>query len=308
MNGLTQDRIIRVSARRNSVRSTHHVPAGANGISALAERHPSPVARAPEALTRTVEREVIPRLLVVHKPLPVLETRPAPAGLVSQADIVDFTGLVANRELKEALARIAIKRSEGVTLEAVYLDLLIPSARRLSDLWEADMCHYEEIAVGILHLQQVLHELSPAFTIETHCQARGRKALLVSAPEEQSMLGLFMVTEFYRCVSSEFFYRAGWEVWREPPSSRSQLRGILNSQWFDVVDVAASCEARLPALSADLADMRKASRNSHVGVVVDGPVFHDHPEFLSRVGADASASDSRDTLAQAELLMTARER
>ncbi len=311
MSGLTQDRITRLTARRKSTRSTHHISTGINGIRPSGDLHPAPpngASAAPEALARTVEREVIPRLLVAHKPLPPPAPIPVQSGWVSDVDIVEFTGLIANRELKEALARIALKRSEGVSLEAVYLDLLIPSARRLSDLWEADLCHYEEIAVGLLRLQQVLHELSPVFTIEKQCRARGRKALLLSAPGEQNMLGMFMVTEFYRCVASEFFYRAGWEVWRTPPTSRSQLRGILSTQWFDVVDVSASCEARLPALSIDLAEMRKASRNAHVGMVVDGPVFHDHPEFLSRVGADASGSDPRDTLAQAEMLMALRER
>jgi hypothetical protein len=64
----------------------------------------------------------------------------------------------------------------------------------------------------------------------------------------------------------------------------------------------------LPLLSADLAEMRKASRNSRVSVMVGGPAFCDHPEFVARVGADGFVSDLRDTMVEAEVLMALRER
>lgn len=309
MNGLTQDRVTRLSARRNSTRKSHHPAVGINGGSR--ETDPSPkslcVGPAPEALARTVEREVIPRLMVAHRPHRTSSPGVGHAPLVDESDVVEFTGLLAKRDVAEALAQIELKRERGISLESLYLDLLIPAARRLADLWEADQCHYDEIALGIMHLRQVLHELSPVFSVECERRCCNRKVLLLSAPGEQSMLGVFMVTEFYRCIASEFFYRAGWEVWRAPPTSRSQLRGILQSQWFDVIDVSASCEARLPLLSADLADMRKSSCNSRVGMIVGGPIFRDHPELATSVGADASAADPRDTLLQAEMLVAMRE-
>ncbi len=302
MNGLTEQRAMRQSARRSSAKKTRKAVDFDTGSNCEfdAQASAQPPSPTPEALGRTVEREVIPRLVFAHRPN---RSEIDGANRIDVADVVEFTQLIATRELTEAQARIDSKRAQGVSLETLYLQLLIPVARRLSELWEADLCHYEDIAMGMLHLQQVLHGLSPAFSTEFQCRSRGRKALLLSAPAEQCMLGVFMVTDFYRCVASEFFHRAGWEVWRAPPRARSQLLGILSSQWFDVIDVSASCEARLPSLSADIEEMRKASRNSDVGVVVGGPVFNDHPEFASAVGADASATDPRDTLAQAELLV-----
>lgn len=309
MNGLTQDRVTRLSARRNSSRKAHHATVGIKGTSQQADPLPTNLGmgQPAEALARTVEREVIPRLIVAHRPHRTSLLCTGHASLVDESDVLEFTGLLANRDVAEALARIELKRERGISLESLYLDLLIPAARRLADLWEADQCHYDDIALGIMHLRQVLHELSPVFSVECERRCCNRKVLLLSAPGEQSMLGVFMVTEFYRCIASEFFYRAGWEVWRAPPTSRSQLSGILRSQWFDVIDVSASCEARLPLLSADLAEMRKTSCNSRVGMIVGGPVFRDHPELASSVGADASASDPRDALLQAEMLVGMRE-
>ena len=54
--------------------------------------------------------------------------------------------------------------------------------------------------------------------------------------------------------------------------------------------------------------MRRVSRNSQVGMMVAGPAFDDHPEFAGRVGADASAPDLRDSVAQAEMLVALRKR
>jgi hypothetical protein len=229
---------------------------------------------------------------------------PVPSG----DDVVAFTSLIAAPVLDAAWAMIDARRAQGMALESIFSHLLVPAARLLAERWEEDMCPYQEMAVGMLHLQQLLHGLSPAYSIEGECQSRNRRVLLVSAPAERDMLGVYMVTEFHRCVASEFFHHAGWEVWRSLPTSRTQLMGILRSQWFDVIDVSASCEARLPLLSADLAEMRKASRNSRVGVMVGGPAFCDHPEFVASVGADGFVSDLRDTMVEAEVLMALRER
>ncbi|MGQ0699252.1 MAG: cobalamin B12-binding domain-containing protein [Panacagrimonas sp.] len=310
MMGMTQDRVTRLDVKRDSVRRLRAGPGGvleapatpASATTILDFRQNSGV------LVRTVQREVIPRLMVAYRPGSARRLPAEEVVLPERVDVVEFTGLIATCDLTAARSLIEVKRTQGMSLETLYLHLLIPAARRLSDLWEADLCHYEEIAVGMLHLQQMLHELSPGFSSEVQCRLRGRKALLVSAPAEQNMLGVFMVSEFCRCVTTEFFHRAGWEVWRTPPSSRAKMLDVIHSHWFDVIDVSASCEGRLPTLSADIAEMRKVSRNRQVGVMVGGPVFSDHPEFKVRVGADASAFDARDTLLQAESLVERRER
>lgn len=310
MNGLNDQRGARLSALRNSARKSHTTLVFDTG--SQREIDPQAMVRSPgpttEALGRTVEREVIPRLLFAHRPQRAAMHCVDVPYVIDVGDVVEFTRLIAAREIAEAHARVDLKRAQGISLEALYLQLLIPVASRLFELWEADLCSYEDIAMGMLHLQQVLHGLSPAFSTECQCRSRGRKALLLSAPAEQCMLGVFMVTDFYRCIASEFFHRAGWEVLRAPPTSRSQLLGILGSQWFDIIDVSASCEARLPSLSADIDEMRKASRNAQVKVLVGGPAFNAHPELAGRVGADACSADPRDTLVQAELLVAQRDR
>lgn len=311
MIGLTQDRVTRIDVRREPSKDLQGLRGGVS-----AEREPLLRSEGPatildfrqnsDVLVRTVEREVIPRLMVAHRPGCAARVRDDGIGLPDRADVVELTGLIASCDTVAVRSRIEAKRAQGMSLETIYLYLLVPAARRLADLWEADLCQYEEIAVGMLCLRQILHESSAAFSSGERCQSRGRKALLVSAPGEQNMLGVFMVSEFCRCMASEFFHRAGWEVWRAPPASRAQMLDVVRSNWFDVVDISASCEGRMPSLTADIAEIRKISRNREVSVIVGGPVFSDHPEFSECVAADASACDARDTLLQAEALIERR--
>lgn len=200
-------------------------------------------------------------------------------------------------------AEIARLRAAGADASALLLDLLVPAARHLAHRWTSDQCRYEELAVGMLHLQQALHELGADLASGGRPGPCGRRVLLVSAPAEQSMLGLYMVTEFYRCVAAEFFHQAGWDVWRAPPTSRERLGALLREQWFDVVEVAATCGDRLQALGGDVAAIRRASRNARVRVVIGGPAVEVLPDGGAWLGADAVAGDPRDMLGEAESLL-----
>lgn len=304
MDGLTPDRVSGRRGRHGAGRKarTHTAPDSTPSNENAAAAEPG---AAGGMLDRAIQREVIPRLMVAHR------ARPAQDGTTPPADdelVARFSTLLRSRDLPAALALVELRRAEGASIEELMLDLLVPAAHHLSACWEADLCRYEEIAVGMLHLQQVLHGLSAEFASERQASPCGRKVLLLSAPSEQAMLGVFMVTEFHRCIASEFFHHAGWDVWRAPPTSRTQLLALLRMQWFDVIDVSASCVERLPQLLADLQEMRHASRNTRVGVVVGGPAFAGDTALAAHLGADACATDPRDMLAQAEALVSLRDR
>ncbi len=309
MEGLTQDRVTHLSEWRNASwkarQSSVDKASEANEYGSPPLRSGGPL---PDRLTMAVKRQVIPQLLVAHPTLSSPTDALVAAGSVDASDVIEFTTLIGLREVSLARAKIELKRANGMSLESLFLHLLVPSARRLSDLWESDQCHYEEIAVGMLNLQQLLHDLSPGFSNERPRRMSEHKALLLSAPGEQNMLGVFMVTEFYRCMASEFFHREGWEVWPAGPMALPQLLGVVSSQWFDLIEISATCGARLPILAADLARIKRASRNAQVTIIVCGPAFDDHPELLSLLGADACARDAGESVVLAESSIERRDR
>ena len=252
------------------------------------------------SLARTIEAEIIPRLMLAHRALPQAEAPAEPQESGGMPEVAEFTGLILAHEIAEASAFIEGLRGRGVALDTIYLELLAPTARRLGEMWESDLSDFTEVTVGMWRLQQVLRELSGAFRGECDPWVRGRRALLVPMPGEQHTLGLFMV--------GEFFQRAGWDVWSEPPASRGALLEIVRAEWFDLVGLSAGCEARLDVLSSAIVAIRRASRNRAIGILVGGPVFVQHPEYVAHVGADAMAADARAAVTAAENVVALHER
>lgn len=245
-------------------------------------------------LANAIEAQIVPRLVLAHRaPAPV----PADAASwrASAEQIADFAQVVLDKDADRAFSHIEILRSQGVPLEALFLELLAPTARYLGELWSEDICDFTAVTVGLWRLQQIVRTLSPTFEREGIERDQGRRALLLPVPGEQHSFGLGMVIEFFR--------RAGWDVWAGTPSGLDELVQIVRTEWFAVVGLSIGCEAHLPGLAATIHTLRRISRNRSVGIMVGGAVFLEHPEFVALVGADASALDGKHAVSQAESLL-----
>ena len=247
-------------------------------------------------LVRALEDEVIPRLVLARRggpaaPIPALGSR-----LPNAADVADFTQLILANDVAIAASYVDALRARGTALEAVFLELLAPCARRLGELWKADLCDFTQVTVGLWRLHQLLRELSPTFRDETEHQAPGRRVLLAPAPGEQHMFGICMVAEFFR--------RAGWDVLGEPPAGGGDLVEIVRSESFALVGLSVGGEVRLDGLAAVIREIRRASRNRSIRVMVGGQAFNARPELVALVGADATAADARQAPQQAKNLLT----
>ncbi len=249
-------------------------------------RHEGAVERGTEVhpeLARAIEHEVLPQLVREHcgnVAMARLSIRN-----VGAADVKAFTEIALNGDAGRAKAMVEMLRNEGVTLESIYLDLLEPGARRLGTLWEADLCDFTEVTVALGRMQQVLRDVSSDFRSEGECVPCGRRLLLVPAPGEQHTFGLFIV--------SDFFARAGWDVWGGPGSPDGDVFSLVRHEWFDVVGLSVGCATRLDILAADIRTIRATSRNPAVGIMVGGPLFIADPTCVERVGADAMAVSAR---------------
>ena len=243
-------------------------------------------------LTRTVELDVIPRLLITH-PRPA-----APAGeglLVTAMHVADLVGLVLSRGEPEAVAFVEAMHGQGAAAESLYLDLLAPAARRLGEMWEDDTCDFTEVTVGLWRLQNAMRELSPSFLRSVNPRSNGPRVLLVPLPGEDHTFGLSMVYEFFR--------RAGWNAWSGAVESSADLRGLVRHEWVEVVGFSLACDEKLDAVRAEIRSVRRASMNPGLAVLVGGPGFTANPLLAAEVGADGTATDGRQAVLQAQALV-----
>jgi len=251
-------------------------------------RLPEAGSRSPRAqrLARAIETEIVPRLLLA---------RPAPpAAPPSAADVAVLADL-AMRDDAAALAFVEARHADGVPLDAVYVDLLAPAARQLGALWEADATDFTQVTLGVWRLQRVLHEMAPAFRPDALRRDRRRRILLAPVPGEHHVFAVALLAELFR--------RAGWDVEAPLDASGDDLNRLVAHQRFTVLGLSLGGEDQLDGLAGLIRGLRRASAYGAIGVMVGGPVFLEHPDYVTLVGADATAADARQAITQAEALL-----
>lgn len=258
-------------------------------------------ARYQQWLQRTIETEVIPRLMLAHR-LAAISPGASNGDLGSKpglAEVETFSALLLQDDESACGDFVASLRIRPVAMESIFLDLFAPSARRLGALWESDFCDFTQVTLGLWRMQKMVYELSSS--AQEHLlespEAFPLRAMLVAAPGSQHTLGLTMVCEFFR--------RAGWDVHSEPCATAQELTALARHEWFDVIGLSASVDDQLEQLETFISELRSASMNPSVGVMVGGPVFLNNASLVGVVGADFTACDARQAVELAESFASA---
>lgn len=246
-------------------------------------------------LHRTIETEIIPRLMLSHKSQPSYTHNIRKDYEETEEHISQLTKLVLAQDVAAVFSYVDTKRRNGVALDALLLNLLAPSARRLGEMWESDVCDFTDVTIGLSRLQQVLRKLCPRSDDEFEPLNHGKRAMLTSAPGDQHSFGIYMVEEFFR--------RAGWDVWCVPPASADDLVKIVSTEWFAVIGFSANSDGVLDSLRECVGAVRKASCNPSIAIMVGGSLFSDKPDLAAVIGADAMAADGKQAVIQAESLV-----
>ena len=235
-------------------------------------------------LLSTIETEIIPRLVQAHRAAVVTPEVALPAVRPRAGAVEELAQIILDNRAGMAAGHIDALRADGVPLDTIYLDVLTPAARLLGEMWDADLCDFTQVTIGLWRLQQLMYELSPSFQDDAQRGVQIHRAMLVPVPGSQHTLGLLMVAEFFR--------RAGWGVWGDPAAAEADLVEAAQSSWFDVVGFSVGAVSQLSNLKAAITAIRRASLNPGIVVMVGGPVFLDTPALVGEVGADATAADA----------------
>lgn len=258
-----------------------------------------------DALLRTVETEIIPRLMLLHGGLAQPQARAgraAPAVPLCPApdddEVERFTNhLLQGHEL--ALAHLKRAAARGLPAPELCLGLLAPAARRLGELWTADLCDFTQVTIALGRLQGLLHVLTRGLASLADGQPPGGRVVFAPAPGEQHTFGLSMVRDFFRS--------AGWDVWADTPESPDALLALLRRQPFDLVGFSIGSERNVKPLEALIQAVRRESGRRRLRVMVGGPLLLQHPELAPRLGADATADDARQAILAAHTLLAAQD-
>jgi MerR family transcriptional regulator, light-induced transcriptional regulator len=206
------------------------------------------------------------------------------------AEMVEtFTHLVFSADGSDSELLIEQLLDDGVSAEVLMLDLLAPAARLMGKMWCGDEANFLEVTLGLSRIHRVLRQLRlPALE---GVADRG-SVLLAPVPGEQHVLGLRMV--------EEFLMLDGWLVRCTPVANEEQLRHIVATDPYDIVGFSVSGERLLPALRSVIREVRAASRNRNVRIMVGGVAFAGQERSALPIDADAFIVDAREAVAQAK--------
>lgn len=251
---------------------------------------------------------------VVHRPagqvdVPVLCTSLRLADgavLVLGRDLLalDISRLALAEDVPAVIAYVAARQARGTEAEALCLDLLAPAARRMGELWGEDRCDFMAVTEGVWRLRQALRTIDLAATskLVPDPVMRGpagrpehrHRVLLAPVHGEQHCFGIEMVAAFFRWD--------GWDV-RGGALLSEDPAAVVARERFDVVGLSLAAADDLPALTAAIQAIRKASCNPGIVVLVGGQAFVQRPDLALEVGADATATDARQAVLLAKALL-----
>lgn len=236
------------------------------------------------ALNQLIECEIIPRLLVAHA-TPVAASHAAPCDTVTEAEVAAFAPLALQVEADELLEHVETLIARGVTRETLLVDLLAPAARMLGQFWEEDRCDFVDVTMGLWRLQEIVHEIFGNATPDGHTHGHARRALFASLEGDQHSFGTVVVDELF-CAN-------GWLTDRLAEASSAQLLERVHDNWFDLVGLTITCDCHIAPLPSIVRNIRAASCNPRICVMVGGRVFALDASRAAAVGADGTAADAR---------------
>ncbi len=220
---------------------------------------------APDALVKglfeTIERELIPRLLLAHRARARSDSRDG-RPLPSSDEIASLAALALAQDVAGGLESVATVLKEGLSLESVLLHFIAPAARLLGDYWEADRNTYTEVTAGMTALQAVVRTLG-AKVAPSVIPTRGQ-VLLTTAPGEQHTLGLSMF--------HELLVKAGWSVELAPGLGHAEIVEAVSNGEVEMVGFTVSNPRLLEPLAQVVAAIKKQSLLPSVLVLVGGSV------------------------------------
>ncbi len=243
-------------------------------------------------LLHTVESNIIPQLIQTHRRIET-ENAEAPA-LNLKEEVLPFANLLIQGEFSKVSEYISTLRQKVPSAETLYLELFAPAARRLGNMWEEDICTFTDVTIGVGRLQEILREISASARYNGESQEQEKRILLTPLPGEQHTFGLSVLTEF--------FNRGGWEVWGWPGVSDDNLLQLVKNEWFHIAGISMYAEMHQDKLISTIKEIRNASKNQSINIMVGGHAFDINPELISAAGADVFASDAAQALHQAEKL------
>jgi MerR family transcriptional regulator, light-induced transcriptional regulator len=260
--------------------------------SIIGRKPPSPP---PPGFSNIVAREIIPRLVVAHAPDGDYTESTIIGDAISSDEALKFAPLALDHDACALLDHIEVFLDRGVSIDAIFVDLLAPAARHLGVMWEEDDADFIAVTMALWRLQEVVRELSSRVPVRRFDSDRPMRALFSIMPGEQHSFGTVMIEDMFR--------RAGWDTMILTETDTSKLLATVAAHEFDLVGLTVTGDRYAETVPSVINGVRSVSRNPNTAIMVGGRIFNEYPDRATALGADATARDATHALEVARTLV-----
>ena len=248
------------------------------------------------SLRSLIESQIIPRLLEAHPHAGAANSQYFDISYKpTEAEVVAFSELCVSREPEDVLTFVEGLLLNDVNSDNIFLNLIAPAARHLGLMWEQERADFTQVTMGLLRMHQITHRIGYEYQSGPQKAGASRRVMLASAPGSQHILGLAMVSEFFR--------KSGWQVVVEIANTPSELYAAAKNEWFDLIGLSVGLTQQLDGLLELVTTLKKRSRNPKIPVLLGGPAFLTNAVSAQSLGADAVTTDALEGVQIASLLV-----
>ncbi len=262
-------------------------PSGSSGYQDNACKH---------SLLSVIEQQIIPRLLQANSlTSPPIDVSTGVLTLPLAPEIETFALSCLHDDADISHTQLLSFRQQGLTTDQLFLEVIAPAARFLGLQWERDQLDFSQVTLGLLRLHQLSHELGYAYREGPQEAGVRRRIMLASAPGSQHLLGLTIVSEFFR--------KERWQVVVEISTTEHDLAHAVSNEWFEVLGLSVGVVEQLKDIPALIQTLRQRSRNPEMRVLLGGPAFLTQAVAAHSLGADGISLDAAEAVVLAAQLL-----
>lgn len=236
--------------------------------------------RLPETSVRNLAQEVIRRMAYDVATAPI---SPPTEGVISLL----CKALMAEDD-QAGQAFVDVLRSDGATLEAVYLHYLAGAARLLGTWWEEDRITFVEVTLATSRMYAIMRSLGRELPMQGAIDRKA--AVFATVPGEAHLLGVKMAADLFR--------KDGWDIELKIGKTHDELVEEIGRSDVVIIGISASTERALEALSMLVIALR--IKRPGMAIFVSGKVVEDYPETVELLDVDGWAGDYREARALIE--------
>ncbi|GAB0116769.1 cobalamin B12-binding domain-containing protein [Acidisoma sp. 7E03] len=257
------------------------------------------------AIERVIEADIIPRLLASYRARAATAAPPPPSPAAARParrhrddEAVSLAEGVIGPDPQGAVRSVLSRLvKDGEAGNAACLELIADAARHLGFLWVEDRAGFEEVTLGMFHLQRMAHDIAPMTRRIVPPPGEAQKTLLLLTLQgEQHRFGASLLAN---CFDS-----AGWQVSHIQVSSSDDVASLVSTTDYDVVGLSMATDVQVSHVDHCIKAIRAASHNRNVIIMVGGAMILATPSLVETLGADGTGASAAEATERAEELLS----